>query len=130
MSKEPKTERREMSRANFYRLCNELQASRTQILEERPRRAILSIAMQERLGCNVPLTALGEGLQAVGIEYAPKVSRVPTDRVAKSRNNVRVLSKAIRLIYKKLEEEIPSDLEELYQAHMKGSTHAENGKAI
>lgn len=97
----------QVSNAQFYAICNELQNKREQIIKECKSRLQVATWMVQKLGITPSDHCVKNALETVGVE----LERQPRgDCAKKGRNNARVIATALYRLYKKLGEEVPADL--------------------
>jgi len=119
---EAKTKKR-MDKIGFFRLCEELRNRREVLTTERPNLAQTAAQMSERLGIHVEPGQVKDAKKVTGIEWQAAPHPVRTGkRISGEEKHIRmrVVVQAVVRLYKKLGEEVPSDLTEVLSVLVNG----------
>lgn len=99
-----------ITHVQFFQVCEELRNQREQIEKNCNKRSEVIAMIEPKLGFVIPGSTIEEALKTVGITLKPKKGNYSNDARIKT---AKVLAKAIKHLYEKLGEPIPTDLAEI-----------------
>ena len=108
-----------VSGPQFYAACKQMEKHRDEFFAQRPTQQEAAKMLSQWCGFAVPLSAVARLQQATGIVYVAKRTYTGRGDMTAQPGAVRVLTRAVFRLYRKLGEEVPSDLQALSDAvHM------------
>lgn len=110
-----------MTRTQFYILCNEMHKRAEQVLKEQPSLTRAAEQFSGWLKFKVTSRAVSEAQEATGVRWSVRKRRADAGEKI---NRYRVMARSIIRLYKKLGEEVPSDLIAAY-ASLEGKSPEE-----
>lgn len=103
---------KQLSHAQFYKVCECLRKHKQEFLEVRPSQKDAAKRLSELSGFSVSDSTMGAIREATGITWQPKY-KAPSTKTQKTLA-VRTLTTALFRLYRKLNEEAPKALIDLY----------------
>jgi hypothetical protein len=106
---------RAMGHVQFFQACECLKKHKQAFLDERPTASEAALKLTQILGFTVSTSSVGHIKQATGINWQPRV-KAPgrSERKLYTSRALRTLTVAVHRLYRKLGEEAPHSLMQLY----------------
>lgn len=105
-----------LTHATFYKACEALKKHKQVFLDERPNYTKAAAMLSQLVGFTISPASIQEIREACGVEWEPRRQPPSQNGEQHKKHAVRTLTRAMRRLYRKLDEEIPESLELLYQA--------------
>lgn len=107
------TQAARLTHSTFYKACEAMKTHRERFAKDRPNNRRAAAMLSDLAGFQISEASIAEIKEACGIDWEParKTPQKP-DNHFKDRA-IRTLARALRLLYRKLDEEMPSTLQDL-----------------
>lgn len=104
-----------LTHVTFYKVCEVFKKHRQRFLDERPTQKGAAKLLTELSGIQVSENSIPEIQESTGVTWKPKYGPPKGGEMSKARAMaLRTLTMSLVRLYRKLDEEIPSALAELY----------------